>query len=241
MRLNTALLVGLLVATGWVCTGCSKETNKSVTQDLENPSHMPTSLGDLCGKMKARLRKIKNGQSSERIESELTDLVSWTPEFAADTNIGETVWIPIYESSERVRSLIEEQISPWDDSLITSINQLYQLSEDAWMTLDPAQRTQRYQTHQHRHHDHSSHDHDHGHHDHGHHDHADHDHGGHDHSHDTEHDHDHSHPTGHEPGDKDHTRYDESKHEHAGHDHGGHDHTDHGAKHAEQPPMTTVN
>ncbi len=199
------LLLFLSLASGaWACLGCSKDPSQTDTHEHhhEVASHMPTSLGDLCRKMRDRLQQINNGQTSVEVESELIDLVSWAPEFAADTDISESRWIAIYESSEQVRTSIGNESDQWNQSKIDEISQLCQLSEDAWMTLGADKRVERYQAHSH-------HDHDHGDHDHGDHSHGDHDHGDHDHG-----DHDH--------GDHDHGDHSHDDHSHDDHDHGTH-------------------
>ena len=135
---------------------------------------MPRSLGDLCGKIRDRLTHLKSDQSDADVKAELADLISWAPEFAADTNIDESRWIPIYESSEEIRLSIETNTNQWDEARIKQITNLCQISEDAWLSLDPKDRVDRYQSDDHDHgHSHESmittmdchddHDHDHGH------------------------------------------------------------------------------
>ncbi|MDA7874086.1 hypothetical protein N9B17_02870, partial [Rhodopirellula sp.] len=133
----------------WVGAGCSKESNHSTAHEHhhETASYMPNSLGDLCRKIRDRLKQLENDQSNPQLKSELTDLVSWAPEFAADTNMDERLWIPIYESSEQVRSSIENKTDQWEKSSIEQITQLCKISEDAWKSLDPNERIERYQAH----------------------------------------------------------------------------------------------
>ena len=173
------LLVAYIACLGWASVGCSQQANQTATHDHhhETAPHMPSSLGDLCHKMRNRLKMINKRQTSPQLEAELTDLVSWAPEFAADTDIEESLWIPIYESSEQVRASIEKDANLWDQSRVENIAQLCQLSEDAWMTLDADERIDRYQPHSH--HDHDHHDHDHTDHDHTDHEHSEHDDGDH--------------------------------------------------------------
>ena len=170
------------------CGGCSSEENQTDdhAHHHEIAEHMPRSLGDLCGKIRDRLKHLKSDQSDADVKAELADLISWAPEFAADTNIDESRWIPIYESSEEIRLSIEKNTNQWDEARIKQITNLCQISEDAWLSLDPKNRVDRYQSDDHDHdhgHSHDDHDHDHGHS----HDNHDHVHG---HSHD-DHDHDH--------------------------------------------------
>ena len=194
------------------CAGCSRASSqaKSQVHSHETVNHMPKSLGDLCQKILVRLDKYQNGDASDQIKSELTDLVSWAPEFAADTDLSERLWIPIYQASEKLRSSIESDKTRWDQQRVEEIAELCRISEQAWLTLDPEKQIERYQDHSHdEHHGHSHehHDHDHGDHQH---EHADHDHGEHHHEHG---DHDHG---DHDDGDHDHSKH---HHEHGDHDH----------------------
>ena len=180
--MRSLILPILLASLGYACTGCSKESSQATDHvhhhDTEN--HMPTSLGDLCSKIRRRLNLWENGQTNLQLQAELTDLVSWAPEFAADTNVDERLWIPIYESSEQVRSSIETNGNEWNEPRLDQIARLCQLSETAWSSLEPDERIPRYQAHSHAEHDHSD---DHSDHDHSDHDHSDHDHSDGDHSH----------------------------------------------------------
>ena len=198
------VLLGMSMLSVWVaCAGCSQDSSqtKSHVHSHETVNHMPKSLGDLCRKILVRLEEYQNGDASDQIKSELTDLVSWAPEFAADTDLSERLWIPIYQASEKLRSSIESDKTRWDQQRVEEIAELCRISEQAWLTLDPEKQIERYQDHGHYEdhgHSHDHHDHDHGDH---HHEHGDHDHGDHDHEH-GDHDHGDHH---HEHGDHDHS------------------------------------
>ncbi len=182
-------------------SGCSSDPEKTSLFDHshETPDHWPRSLGDTSAKIRQRLDKLDAEDSTTA--DELVDLVSWTPEFAADTSMSEQQWEEIYEASESLRLQLEGNKGVWDNENRQKAQRLCVLIDAAWSQLpDEEKQASRLRGHGHSH-DHG-HDHDHGHadHDHGHshdHDHADHDHG-HDHNH--EHDHGHPHDGGSERG-----------------------------------------
>ena len=181
------LLLTLLV-------GCGAESDKTSLHDHEHavPEHEPRSLADLGKKIRARVAVLEKTPGDSDTVSELNDLISWSAEIAADTNISEERWLPIYELSESIRVSIEDDAENWETQRCDQAIRLCQLTEDAWRSLPPDQRRERYLGHDHDHdHHHGDHGHDHGDHGHGHnhgdhgHDHGDHghDHGDHGHGH----------------------------------------------------------
>ena len=179
--------------------GCGQESTKTSLHDHEHevPAHTPRSLADLGKKIRARVATLEKTPDDVSAVSELNDLISWSAEIAADTDISEERWIPIYELSESIRVSIEDDAQNWETQRCDQAIRLCQLTEDAWRSLAPNQRRERYLGH--------SHDHDHSHGDHGHshgedgHSHGEdghshgkdgHSHGEDGHSHDDEHSHD---------------------------------------------------
>ena len=245
---NAALLALLLVV-----VGCGEKNDKASLHSHEHevPRHTPRSLSDLGKKIRARVALLEKSPSDNAAKSELNDLIAWSAEIAADTNISEERWMPIYELSESIRMSIEADTQQWGTQRCDQAKQLCQLTDDAWQSLAPEFRVERYlghshdDDHSHDHgdhgHSHGGHGHDHGEHDHGHahgdHGHDDHDHGHahseHEHGHDDHGEHGHAHG-GHDHGDHGHGEHDHGHGEH-GHAHGGHDHGDqgHGDGHSE--------
>ncbi|MEM9368175.1 MAG: hypothetical protein AAGD07_19440 [Planctomycetota bacterium] len=86
-----------------------------------------------------------------RVREELTDMASWAPEFAADTDISEQRWIPIHQLSERLRLSIQAAPEDWGRSRRDLFIRLCQVSEDAWSSLPPDKRSNRFQAHDHDH------------------------------------------------------------------------------------------
>ena len=191
--ISIALLLVLPFVVVTAMIGCGgSDTNKTSLFDHEHtvPAHAPRSLWDLGRKIRSRLELMESFPDDAEAKSELNDLVSWSAEIAADTNIGEERWMPIYELSEEIRVLIKQNPSDWSPSRQEKAIRLCQLTDDAWRSLAPDQRVERYLGH-----DHSpDHDHGDGHsHDHSGHDHSGHDHGDHDHHGEKDHDHAHRH------------------------------------------------
>jgi hypothetical protein len=80
--------------------GCTKNDNEAKTSLFEEhhhePAHWPDDLGDIA----VKLRKRMSSEVSEKSLGEIKELVSWTAEVAADTNLAESDWVPVYEATE---------------------------------------------------------------------------------------------------------------------------------------------
>jgi len=155
-----------------VC-GCSPEPQQSTLFDHDHamPSHWPNSLGDLTVQIRRRLELL---DVHESCAAELSDLVAWTPEIAADTSMSETQWNRIYEASESLRLRLENSNGQWNREACDQAEQLCVLIDAAWHQLPEDEQRKGIEPH-HGHseghsHDHSD-DHDSGHRDHAHGDH----------------------------------------------------------------------
>lgn len=184
-----------LVAILALVIGCGSEAESELAHghSHDQPKHTPVSLMDLSSKIRARLVKLEESPDDTGVQSEIADLIGWSAEIAADTEVEEAQWLPIYKLSESLRLSIADEPALWDAERCRQASQLCQLAEEAWQSLPVEQQVERYSGHDHGHGDHG-HDHgDHGTHDHDHGDHGhDHDHGAHDHDHDHgDHEHDH--------------------------------------------------
>lgn len=94
-------------------TGCGAEKESLFEDDHHLPAHWPSNLSDAADKIEQRLELLTNqGTASDEpdastvmdaAESELRDLVEWIPEVAADTDLSEAQWLPIYEMCEVMR------------------------------------------------------------------------------------------------------------------------------------------
>lgn len=81
--------------------GCGEEQESLHDHDHFVPAHWPSGLDDTADKIEERLRSIESsGSQSPETLQELSDLISWAPEIAADTDLAEEAWVPIYECCE---------------------------------------------------------------------------------------------------------------------------------------------
>ena len=108
------LLSCRLLITKWlaVCVlllcGCGTEQESLHEHDHELPAHWPSSIIDAVAKLQQRIEILTSdaegvGPAENEAWTELRDLVEWAPEIAADTELSEEDWHPIYESSEVLR------------------------------------------------------------------------------------------------------------------------------------------
>ena len=83
--------------------GCVAEKESLHEMDHELPPHWPLNMEDAAQKIQQRLGQIEVKESLATTRKELTDLIEWSPEVAADTDLAELEWMPIYELSETLR------------------------------------------------------------------------------------------------------------------------------------------
>jgi hypothetical protein len=94
-------IVGLLVVL--LLLGCVAEKESWHEEDHELPPHWPLNIEDAAQKIQQRLDQTGVEESLATTREELTDLIEWVPEVAADTDLVEDDWVPIYELSETLR------------------------------------------------------------------------------------------------------------------------------------------
>lgn len=101
-------LLGLAIMV-LICIGCGSEKESLMEHDHVEPDHWPSGIVDAADSIDERVAALQvagnAGGTDERavMMDELTDLVEWSPEIAADTDLPEEQWIPIYEVSETLR------------------------------------------------------------------------------------------------------------------------------------------
>jgi len=121
------LCLMLLLAIG--CNGEDLSSKKTLfDHDHETPAHWPSGPGDAADKMETRLARL-DGSEAETVQAELSDLVSWSAEVAADTALSEQQWVPIYESSETLQATL--RADGWNESSRQQTEQLCQLLHSA--------------------------------------------------------------------------------------------------------------
>lgn len=88
-------------------TGCGEEKESLHEMDHVTPAHWPGNLQDAASKISERVQRIsaKIGSESDLqlAETELRELIEWVPEVAADSDLSEEDWLPIYNASEELR------------------------------------------------------------------------------------------------------------------------------------------
>jgi hypothetical protein len=101
----------------WVVplVGCGDSRASLHEHEHETPMHWPHDLKDAARKIRERSAVLDSDESSayEQAFAELRDLIEWTPEVAADGDLSEQQWMPLYKESERLRQeLHDPKIKP---------------------------------------------------------------------------------------------------------------------------------
>lgn len=84
--------------------GCPSGRESLHELDHEKPAHWPENPGAAADAIERRVERLATGNADFPALKELRELVEWSPEIAADTDLAERHWQPIHELSERVRS-----------------------------------------------------------------------------------------------------------------------------------------
>ncbi len=95
-----AFLTGMAALVMVVLVGCGGQDAAPKTlfeDDHAVAAHWPDDLADVAVKLRQRLADSNTNPQSL---AEIKDLVSWTSEVAADTNLSEADWLPLYNASE---------------------------------------------------------------------------------------------------------------------------------------------
>ncbi len=86
-----------------ISLGCVAEKESLHETDHELPTHWPQNMEDAAQKIEQRLGQLEIKESLKATRGELLDLIEWAPEVAADTDLPELDWVPIFELSETLR------------------------------------------------------------------------------------------------------------------------------------------
>lgn len=90
--------------------------------------HWPADLRDVAVKIRKRL-SLPKMDAQTRLE--ITDLVSWTAEVAADTNLAEADWLPIYHASESLMASLRVNGETLTDQHRAELESLCELVDQA--------------------------------------------------------------------------------------------------------------
>ena len=97
--------------------GCGAERESLYEHDHDLPAHWPHDLVDASQKISERLLRLSAEPTAAQAHSELCELVEWIPEVAADSELPEEHWLPIYDLCEAMRDHLQDPaIGPLDIS-----------------------------------------------------------------------------------------------------------------------------
>lgn len=133
----TVMMLSAMTVLG-VCTGCVAEKESLHDHEHEEPPHWPSSLGEAAEFIETRVNLLSDdsggdAEELQRANEELIDLVAWAPEIAADTDLSEEKWLPIYDLCEAIRGHMESgevavsEFSEDFDKLGTMLESAHQL------------------------------------------------------------------------------------------------------------------
>jgi len=122
------LFITLLAITA---VGCGSQPADGEYEKVEHfvPAHWPSDLLDASLKITERALQL-SGQSTTdtpTIENQLRDIVGWVPEIAADTDLTEAQWNPVYAASETLSKRLAKMPRPLDDAMLVAIDQYCQM------------------------------------------------------------------------------------------------------------------
>ena len=137
--------------------------------DHEVAAHWPNDLVDAAEKIRERIARFngepvelhhsdahddhhdhdhaesRDASDPERLLDEITELVSWVPEIAADTNLSEQDWIPLDDAARamtaNLRSTSDELTAGHQEKLIALCELIEQSAEKVPDQLPPLKRT----------------------------------------------------------------------------------------------------
>lgn len=127
IRMTVPLACSIMLA------GCATEKESLYEHDHHEPEHWPHSISEAADFIESRVANFASGNVEEKqlslLHDELADLVGWAPEIAADTDLSEADWLPIYELSEAMR----RQLNAGDDpvEIESEFGRLIELLRDA--------------------------------------------------------------------------------------------------------------
>lgn len=112
---SVLLAVSLLAAAGCSPTEGGPRTSLYEVRHVQ-PDHWPADLADLADKLRARIAVLDENPADGTASQELTDLVGWAAEVAADTDLTEAQWLPIYQRTEALRRSLRAARYAWTES-----------------------------------------------------------------------------------------------------------------------------
>ena len=122
------LFIGLACLAGCKSEDASKTSH--FEHDHEVAAHWPNGLADLSNKIRERLDRLSaNPEEGDQLRSETIDLVSWTSEVAADTDLSEPDWIPLDNAAESLSAQLRAAGETFSQADLDQLNELCDLIE----------------------------------------------------------------------------------------------------------------
>lgn len=122
-------------------TGCGNQSVDGEYEQVEHfvPDHWPQDLLDASSKIDQRASQLSGQLTTDvlTIEKQLRDIVGWVPEVAADTDLTEQQWNPIYFASEKLSKRLAKIPRPLDDATLGAINEYRKLLLETAKLLPP--------------------------------------------------------------------------------------------------------
>ncbi len=114
-----------------VLSGCSPEepTSKKTLFDEDHyvPPHWPSDINDLAEKIAIRVEALDaSGADQADAIAELKDLIIWAPEIAAETDLTEEQWNPLYQQSESLRAKLKRSSGELPAGQVKEIRDFHQ-------------------------------------------------------------------------------------------------------------------
>lgn len=124
-RFFVGYLAVLLMACAFGCDSQDATPKTSLFEDDHAVAeHWPSDLSDVAVKLRERL---SSPEINAQVMKEIEDLISWTAEVAADTNLSETDWLPLHHASQSLMANlrgVRDGLNESDRSQIESLCQL---------------------------------------------------------------------------------------------------------------------
>lgn len=154
---STAILL-LLIMPFLGCTTDTAPKTSHFEHDHDIAAHWPSDLADAATKIRDRMAWLKDGKVPESHDHEsdhhddhhehdhdhdhghehdsdplleIVELVSWIPEIAADTNLFESDWLPLYHATESLSANLQSAGDVLTDNNRQQLESLCQLVDDA--------------------------------------------------------------------------------------------------------------
>ncbi|QDU38001.1 hypothetical protein Mal4_23210 [Maioricimonas rarisocia] len=153
------LLTVAMVALSAVAGGCS-DTTSEADHHLEHdiPEHKPASFSDAVAELELRGKSLAQQPINGKRLAELTDIINWLPELAADSDLRRQQWEQVQQTSHELSGIVshlgEEPVTSTEQETWTrSVAVLQKLVPDADALGPTASGKARSHQH-HSHHDH---------------------------------------------------------------------------------------